>query len=108
MVPEKIPGSFAFKKGKVKAAIKYKATAMLVRNYKKDDDCKLKYKREVVIREKVLKNIEMVKQEKSINVTCCCCCDKGNVKITGYFDKNAYCPGEVAKVVGEIDATGLK
>lgn len=32
------------------------------------------------------------------NVKSCCCFDKGTCKIQCYFEKNAYMPGEQAKI----------
>jgi hypothetical protein len=43
------------------------------------------------------------KQEMEAQVTSCCCFDKGITRIRCFFEKNAYSPGEDAKMYCVVD-----
>jgi Arrestin (or S-antigen), N-terminal domain len=45
------------------------------------------------------------KKELTQNVTSCCCFGKGSSKITTYFEKSDYIPGETAYLITEADNT---
>lgn len=46
------------------------------------------------------------KQEMVAHVKSCCCIDKGVCKIQCFFEKNAYMPGEQAKIYCILDNRG--
>lgn len=56
----------------------------------------IKCKTEIVIRETTV--IKNDKQEMEAHVKSCCCIDKGITRIQCFFEKNAYSPGEDAKI----------
>lgn len=43
------------------------------------------------------------KQEMEAHVKSCCCCDQGTTRIKCFFEKNAYSPGEDAKMYCVLD-----
>ena len=58
-------------------------------------------KSEVIIRESGA--ISNDKKEMEAHVTSCCCCDQGTTRIRCFFEKNAYQPGEEAKMYCVVD-----
>jgi hypothetical protein len=43
------------------------------------------------------------KQQMEAHVKSCCCCDQGITRIQCFFEKNAYQPGEDAKMYCVVD-----
>lgn len=56
----------------------------------------IKCKTEIVVRETTA--IKNEQQEMEAHVKSCCCCDQGVTRIRCFFEKNAYSPGEEAKM----------
>ena len=100
-IPAGLASSFFLRSGTTVAEIAYYVEAYL--KPEKDIYPKIKHKRSITIRQ-ALKN-QITTKEVSINqeVTSCCCCSKGTVSMWTAFEKNAYAPGEQARVVSEID-----
>jgi hypothetical protein len=48
------------------------------------------------------------KKELVSNVVTCCCFSQGTSKITSYFEKNTYVPGETAYMISEVDNSESK
>ena len=63
----------------------------------------IRTKQEVVIRESgVIKNDH---QQMEAHVMSCCCIDQGITRIQCFFEKNAYTPGEEARMYCKVDNT---
>jgi hypothetical protein len=63
----------------------------------------IKTRQEVVIRESgAIKNDHQIMEA---HVTSCCCIDQGTTRIECYFEKNAYTPGEEARMYCKVDNT---
>lgn len=100
-----LPGTFSEKEHHFSAAIKYKVKVELSPHHHHKHKVKdLKYTQELVLREPI-KNQMMynVPIENSINATTWCCISQGLSKIKCFFEKNTYCPGELANMICEID-----
>jgi hypothetical protein len=65
----------------------------------------MKYKQEICVRELLSHQIEPVKAEQTTNVKTWCCMDKGTSRLTCFFEKNSYAPGDEANIIAEIDNT---
>ena len=63
----------------------------------------IKCKNEIVIRETTIQKND--KQEMEASVTSCCCCNQGITRIRCFFEKNAYSPGEEARMYCVLDNT---
>ena len=100
-IPAGLASSFFLRSGTTVAEIAYYVEAYL--KPERDIYPKIKHKRSITIRQ-ALKN-QITTKEVSINqeVTSCCCCSKGTVSMWTAFEKNAYAPGEQARVVTEVD-----
>jgi len=100
-----LPGTFYEKDHKFSATIKYKIKVELSPHHHNKQSVKdLKYTQELILREPI-KNQMMynVPIENSINATTWCCMSQGVSKIKCFFEKNNYCPGELANMISEID-----
>jgi hypothetical protein len=63
----------------------------------------IRCKQEIIMRETVsIKNDHQIMEA---HVTSCCCIDQGTTRIECYFEKNAYTPGEEAKIYCKCDNT---
>lgn len=100
-VPKGLPGSFFFRGGTTVAEIRYSVEGYL--KPERDNVPKLKHKLEVTVRESPNLNIQT--KEISINkkLTTWCCFDQGTVSMRTAFEKNAYAPGEEARIICEVD-----
>jgi len=104
-LPEGLPGSIDFESGhrgwlkKSKASIKYKFKATLDAAWKKD----LKEEQEIVVHEANYESAQPVYDSKEEDIACCFCISKGRAGLKVNMDKNMYCPGETAQIVGNID-----
>lgn len=66
----------------------------------------IKTKQEIIMRE--TQAIMNDKQAMEAHVTSCCCIDQGISRIQCYFEKNAYSPGEDAKIFCILDTRESK
>lgn len=104
MLPQDIPSSFYLKerhcrekpKGKVKYYCQIKTDGA-------SSDDKMKYKNTFMVREKAVNFKVGHVHEESHGITVCCCCEKGQSKLTCTFEKNIYCPNEIARASVTID-----
>jgi len=109
-LPQTLPGSIDFESGrrgwlkKAKAYIKYKFKATLDATWKKD----LKEEQEIVVFAQNYATVQSTFDEKQENIYCCCCIPKGRAGLKVAMDKNTYCPGETAQIMGDIDMTESK
>lgn len=100
-----LPGTFYEKEHHYSARIKYKVKVELSPTHHRKHDVKpLKYTQELIVREPI-KNQMMfnVPVENSINSKTWCCIDQGLSKIKCFFEKNTYCPNEIANMMCEVD-----
>lgn len=99
---QQLPGTFGEKEVHFQAKIKYKAKVELQALRK--DVKPLKFTQELVVREPIknqmLYNIPV---ENSVSAKTWCCIDQGVSKMKCFFEKNTYCPGELANMVCEVD-----
>ena len=58
---------------------------------------------DLVVNERLLRDITPAVVETQSSVRKWCCFNKGDVWMRASFDKNAYVPGEVARIMLEID-----
>jgi len=63
----------------------------------------IKHTQRLVVHEGLFSEVRPVSREAQSKVTQCCCIDKGTASLRATFDKNAYVPGETARVVCEVD-----
>jgi hypothetical protein len=98
---EDYPASFVDKSSdsKRKGRIKYEMQAF-IRGYNSRLRV-VKCKSEIIVRETT--QIKNDKQEMEAHVKSCCCCDQGTTRIRCFFEKNAYSPGEDAKMYCVLD-----
>ena len=106
VIPKGIPSSFFLHAGTTVAEIRYQVEAFLVPENPKFP--KIKHKRDLIIKQE--QTIAGQTREVSLNkeVTTCCCFGQGKVSMKTYFEKDAYVPGETARVVSEIDNSQCK
>merc|ERR1711865_423507 len=104
-LPPALPGSIDFESGhrgwlkKSKAYIRYKFKATLDASWKKD----LKDEQEIVVYAQNHQNMAPVFDQCDEAIACCFCVSKGRAGLKVQMDKNMYCPGETAHIVGDID-----
>lgn len=63
----------------------------------------IKHTQRLVINERLDTAVAPISREARTNVTQCCCFNKGTAWMRATFDKNAYVPGEEARVVVEAN-----
>lgn len=63
----------------------------------------IKHTQRLVVHEGLFSEVRPIAREAQSRVTQCCCIDKGTAQLRATFDKNAYVPGETARVVCEVD-----
>mmetsp|Transcript_51436 Transcript_51436/g.70605 ORF Transcript_51436/g.70605 Transcript_51436/m.70605 type:complete len:190 (+) Transcript_51436:475-1044(+) len=63
----------------------------------------MKYKNTFMVRERAVEFKANHTHEESHGITVCCCCEKGQSKLTCTFEKNIYCPNEIAKAHIVVD-----
>ena len=97
-----LPGTFYETEPHFTAGIKYKIKVELC--FSHNNETALKYSQPLIIREPI-KNQMMfnVPVENSINAKTWCCLAQGLSKIKCFFEKNTYCPDELANMICEID-----
>jgi len=101
MVPKGLPGSFYFERGTSQGSIRYIIKGMLAST---DRNVPIvKHERDIVIRENLYQQIQTREVLIDKNIKSCCCCSKGRLNIKTHFEKNAYAPGETARMITEID-----
>lgn len=66
----------------------------------------IKTKQEIIVRQ--TQAIKNEKQAIQAHVSTCCCIDQGVSKIQCFFEKNAYSPGEDAKIFCILDTKESK
>lgn len=69
---------------------------------------KLKFTQPLVVREPLKQIVSSVQQDHTVNVTTWCCINQGSSRLRCFFDKNAYVPGETAKIISEMDNSNCK
>lgn len=62
-----------------------------------------KDKQEFFVNQPLTKVTGMKRNMSEMDVVQCCCFKSGKVKTVAYFEKDAYCPGETANLVTEIE-----
>ena len=103
-----LPGSYYHRKDEndrrthTNAVIKYKIKAECLALDSEKEMSKIKYTKELMVREKLKVNI-FSKGEISLPLSSCICLAQGTCNIRCYFEKNAYESGEEANVFCEID-----
>jgi hypothetical protein len=100
VLPKDIPSSIFYKSGRNKSKVKYCIAAKL-----KGSHDKIKSKQILMIRAPPVKFIEDSKQSSNTELNCCCCFGKGAASAKVEFEKNIYCPNEVAKAIVHVDNT---
>jgi len=83
------------------ARIHYEIKAKLEQNSGNGNDL-LKFKQPFSVNAQLTGVASNKATETDKEVVCCCCCSKGRCKITGYFEKDAYQPNEIAYMVSEV------
>lgn len=101
VIPKGVPSSFFMRQGTAVGEIRYSVEAFIEPEH--GNYPKIKHKRPIIIKQGLQGSVQT--RELSINkkVSTCCCCAKGSVSMKTYFEKDAYAPGETARVVTEID-----
>ena len=105
-IPDGIPGSFFLHRGRTIGEIRYRIEGFL-----KPDTAnhpKLKHKIEILIREKVKKQIETTCLALDKPMKTWCCIDQGAVNAKTSFEKNAYAPSEEVRILAEVDNSKCK
>lgn len=102
-LPQGAPGSFFMRSGTTLGEIKYSVEGYL--KPEKESVPKLKHKLLVVVRENPTINAQTKEVSISKTMTTWCCCNQGTVSMRTAFEKNAYAPGEEARIITEIDNT---
>lgn len=96
-----LPGSFEEKDHRFKAKIKYKAKVELNPHHHGKG---IKHNQELVLRELIKDNMQWnVPVENSINAKTWCCINQGVCRMKCFFEKNLYCPEEIANMICEVD-----
>jgi len=100
-LPMGLPGSFFFQGVNIIAEIAYSVRAYL--KPENDKIPKLEYKVPITIRETLNKNIQTQEIKLNKPLKTWCCCDQGTLNMRTAFEKNAYAPGEEARILTEVD-----
>jgi len=101
-IPPGLPGSFFFRRGEAVAEIKYSVEGYL--KPETDNIQKLKHKLYLTMREVMQQHIQTPK-ELTLNkpLSTWCCLSAGAINLRTAFEKDAYAPGEEARMLTEID-----
>ena len=102
-LPNDLPSTFYYKwynHGECHAKIHYKAKATLESS---DGNDLLKNKFDIVINAAPKKHISQKRVDINKEVVSWCCLNKGKFKMTSWFEKDAYMPGETAMLVVEAE-----
>lgn len=104
-----LPGSYSHRlddiidrKSNTSAIIKYMLKAECLALDGNKEMSKIKYSKELIVREKPKVNV-VAKEELLLPLSTMCCVPQGNCRIKAYFDKNYYESGDQAIVFCEID-----
>jgi len=106
-----LPGSYTHHQDQrdrntnTKALIKYKLKTECLAFDVEREMSKIKYTKELLVREKLKVNV-VSKGEITLPLSTMCCIPQGNCRIRVYFEKNAYESGEEASIFCEIDNSG--
>jgi len=100
-IPAGLPGSFFFQRGGAVAEIKYSVEGYLKPEV--DTIPKLKHKLFLTMREDMQKNIQTKELNLTKSLSTWCCINQGTISLRTAFEKNAYAPGEEARMLTEID-----
>jgi len=100
-IPGNLPGSFYFQRGGAVAEIKYSVEGYL--KPERDNVPKLKHKVYLTMREKMQQNIQQRELNLTKKISTWCCIDQGTISMRTAFEKDAYAPGEEARMLTEID-----
>jgi len=100
-IPSGLPGSFFFKSGNAVAEIKYSVEGYLKPEVEQVP--RLKHKVYLTMREKVQSTIQQKELNLTKKISTWCCVDQGTISLKAAFEKDAYCPGEEARMLTEID-----
>jgi len=101
MIPKGLPGSFYFQRGSAIGSIRYLIKGFLVPSDPRVPT--VQHERDLTIRENLYQQIQTRETFVNKEIKSCCCISKGNLNIKTYFEKNAYAPGETARIISEID-----
>lgn len=102
-LPAHVPSTFYYtwyRNGDCYAKIHYEAKAKMESAYGKD---LLKHKLQFTVNAAQLKNAKQKRVDIDKEVVSWCCCNQGKLKMTSYFEKDAYMPGETAYLVVEAE-----
>jgi len=103
-LPEDIPSTFYYKwhnMGDCYAKIHYSAKVKLESNG--NDKDLLKDQFDIVINSAQIQKTNHQRVDLNKEIVSCCCIKKGKFKMTSYFEKSAYMPGETAYLVVEAE-----
>jgi len=100
-IPGNLPGSFYFQRGNAVAEIKYSVEGYL--KPERDNVPKLKHKVYLTMREKMQQTIQQKELNLTKKISTWCCIDQGTISMRTAFEKDAYAPGEEARMLTEID-----
>jgi len=102
-LPNSLPSTFRkewYHNGDCYGKIHYECKALLESNFGKD---LLKRKLPFTVNAGLIKKIEQKSCHIDKEVINCCCCKQGKFKMSAYFEKDAYVPGEIAYMVVEAE-----
>lgn len=103
MLPTGLPSSFSYKFKKdgedCFAITSYEISATL----ENATGTSMNYSLPLSVNQQQVFSNDSTRMEMNTDVTHCCCIGKGRAKITSYFEKNDYIPGEKAYLITEAD-----
>ena len=106
MLPQDIPGSVFVKVPRGQASIAYNFSAILESNQKKLSPIAFQVK--AIMREHLMKDGLAKAAQLNQDITTWCCISRGSTQIKAQFSKDAFMPGEVARVQVEADNSQCK
>jgi hypothetical protein len=100
VIPKEVPSSIFFKKDRNKSKVKYTLKA-----YFAGSKTKIVSKQILMIRAPPVVFQGGAQQASKTKMANCCCISKGTATANVEFEKNIYCPNEVAKCIVHVDNT---